>query len=155
MKITSTAFAEGERIPQEHTREGADRSPPLAVEDVPEAARTLALIVDDPDAPNKTWVHWLIWGIPTDRPEIPEGLPRAGVVESLGGARQGHNDFGDTGYGGPLPPRGHGTHHYRFTAYALGREIDLEVGADRAALESAIEDCTLETCRLTGWYERR
>jgi Raf kinase inhibitor-like YbhB/YbcL family protein len=154
VKITSSAFGEGQRIPDQYTRDGSDRSPPLVVEDVPDGAHTLAVIVDDPDAPSKTWVHWLIWGIPADRREIPEALPREGVVESLGGARQGRNDFGDTGYGGPLPPRGHGTHRYRFTAYALGREVHVEPGAERDALESAIEDCTLDSCRLTGWYER-
>lgn len=154
MKITTSAFSEGDRIPKEYTGEGADRSPALKIEAVPEEARSLALIVDDPDAPNKTWVHWLIWGIPVDRTELPEGVPGDEVVESLGGARQGRTDFDDIGYGGPMPPVGHGTHHYRFTAYALDQHIDLDAGATRDALESAMEGHVLETARLTGTYER-
>jgi Raf kinase inhibitor-like YbhB/YbcL family protein len=155
MKITSTAFAEGARIPTEFTREGDDRSPPLSVDGIPDGARSLALIVDDPDAPARVWVHWLLWGIPVDRSEIPAGVPTDPEVGGLGGARQGTNDFGDPGYGGPMPPRGHGTHHYRFTVHALSDAIDLEAGAGREALESAIEGITLETARLTGTYERR
>ena len=154
MKITSTAFGDGERIPQEFTGEGADRSPPLRIEDVPDGAEQLALIVDDPDAPNKTWVHWLAWGIPADRTELPEGVPASEVVDSLGAARQGTNDFDRIGYGGPLPPPGHGTHHYRFTAYALDRALDLDPGARRDELERALESATMETARLTGTYER-
>ena len=115
MQITSTAFSDGDRIPEEYTREGADHSPPLVVEDVPPETQALALIVDDPDAPDSTWVHWLIWGLPADLEELPEAVPPDEVVEALGDAQQGRNDFGEIGYGGPLPPRGHGTHHYRFT----------------------------------------
>ncbi len=114
----------------------------------------MALVVDDPDAPARTWVHWLIWGIPADRGEIPAGVPTGDVVGSLGGARQGTNDFGEIGYGGPMPPRGHGTHHYRFTAYALSGALELPPGAGRAELDSALEGRTLETARLTGTYER-
>lgn len=154
MRITSSAFDDGGTIPREHAREGAENSPPLTVHDVPEEARTLALIVDDPDAPGTTWVHWLLWGVPADRAEIPEGVPGENIVESLGGARQGKNDFDEVGYGGPEPPEGHGTHHYRFTAYALSETIDLDAGAKREALESAMEGCILETARLTGTYER-
>lgn len=154
MQITSSAFDDGDRIPREYTGDGDDRSPPLKIEGVPDGARSLALIVDDPDAPNKTWVHWLIWGIPADRTELPAGVATDGIVESLGGARQGTNDFDNLGYGGPAPPPGHGTHHYRFTLHALDRTIDLDAGAKREALESAIAGATLETARLTGTYER-
>ncbi|MFP4624109.1 MAG: YbhB/YbcL family Raf kinase inhibitor-like protein [Gemmatimonadota bacterium] len=154
MRIISSAFAEGDRIPEEFTGEGADRSPPLEIADAPDGTRSFALIVDDPDAPTRTWVHWLIWGIPAELTEIPEGVPRDEIVESLGGARQGRNDFDDIGYGGPMPPPGHGTHHYRFTVYALDETIDLDAGAKREALESAMEGRTLATARLTGTYER-
>lgn len=154
MKITSSAFDDGERIPEEYTRDGADRSPPLRVSDLPDGTRTLAMIVDDPDAPGRTWVHWLIWGIPEGQREIPEGVPEDNIVDSLGGARQGKNDFDDVGYGGPEPPVGHGTHHYRFTAYALRETIDLDAGAKREALERAMEGRILDTARLTGTYER-
>lgn len=154
MEITSTAFGEGERIPEKYTGEGEDVSPPLAVSGIPDEARTLALVVDDPDAPGKTWVHWLIWGIPADRSEIPEGVPGDEIVGPLGGARQGKTDFDDVGYGGPMPPPGHGVHHYRFTVYALDRHIDLDAGAKREALERSMEGCIVDEARLTGTYER-
>lgn len=154
MRIRSSAFQDGEEIPREYTRDGADRSPPLAIEDVPEEAASLALVVDDPDAPDKTWVHWLAWGIPAEANEVPEELPKDGLVESFEGIRQGTNDFDEVGWGGPAPPKGHGTHHYRFTVYALRERIDLDAGAKRDALERAMEGRVLETARLTGTYER-
>jgi Raf kinase inhibitor-like YbhB/YbcL family protein len=154
MKITSTAFADGETIPEEYTRDGADMSPPLMLEDVPEEARSLALIVDDPDAPGQVWVHWLVWGISPEQEEIPEGVPPDDVVDALGAVHQGTNDFGEIGYGGPQPPRGHGPHHYRFTAHAIGETLDLDAGATRDELEAAMEGFVLETARLTGVYER-
>lgn len=154
MEITSSAFHEGERIPKMYTGEGADMSPPLAIEDVPQGTGSLTLIVDDPDAPARTWVHWLIWNIPGGRTAIPEDVPREESVGMLGGAAQGLNDFGEIGYGGPMPPPGHGTHHYRFTVYALSDELQLEPGADREALDAAMEGKTLATARLIGTYER-
>lgn len=154
MQITSTAFEDGGTIPQEFTGEGADHSPPLELEDVPGEAETLALIVDDPDAPSKTWVHWLIWNIPADRAAIPAGVPATETVPDLGGARQGLNDFDEIGYGGPLPPPGHGVHHYRFTVYALRHELDLEPGVERDELEEALEGNVLQAAQLTGTYER-
>lgn len=154
MRIESSAFGEGERIPERYTEDGEDLSPPLSISELPEGASTIALVVDDPDAPAGTWVHWLIWGIPADQPSLPEGVPTDEMVAELGGARQGKNDFDRIGYGGPAPPPGHGTHHYRFTAYALGEHIDLDAGAKRDALEARLADATLETARLTGTYSR-
>jgi Raf kinase inhibitor-like YbhB/YbcL family protein len=154
VRIRSNAFADGQPIPREYSREGDDRSPPLAIDDVPAGAKTLALIVDDPDAPKKTWVHWLAWGLPADRTEIPAGVPKADVVDAVGGLHQGTNDFGEVGYGGPNPPRGHGTHHYRFTVYALREAIELDPGVARDALDHAMEGNVLATARLVGTYER-
>lgn len=154
MQITSTAFDDGEAIPRQYSREGAEMSPPLAIDDVPDGAGSLALICDDPDAPNKTWVHWLIWNIPGDREAIPEDVPQDETVSVLGDARQGINDFDEIGYGGPMPPPGHGTHHYRFTVYALSEALDLEPGADRVDLEDAMDGKILDQARLTGTYER-
>ena len=154
MRIRSSAFQDGEPIPGRHARTGADLSPPLVIEEVPQGASSLALIVDDPDAPAGTWVHWLIWGIPADHTALPEAVPPDGEVGPLGGARQGTNDFGDVGWGGPQPPRGHGVHHYRFTAYALKGSVDVEPGATRGALEAAMADRILATARLTGTFER-
>jgi len=154
MRIETTAFDDGDRIPERYTGDGDDVSPSLTVSDLPEGTRSLAIIVDDPDAPNKTWVHWLVWGIPADTTTIPEDVPAAELVEELGGARQGKNDFDQIGYGGPAPPPGHGEHRYRFTAYALREHIDLDAGATRNALEERLEGATLETARLTGVYSR-
>ncbi|MFO7894082.1 MAG: YbhB/YbcL family Raf kinase inhibitor-like protein [Longimicrobiales bacterium] len=154
MQITSSAFHDNEEIPRRYSREGAELSPPLAIEDVPDGTETLALIVDDPDAPNQTWVHWLIWNIPGDRSAIPEDVPEEETVSALGGAAQGLNDFDEIGYGGPMPPPGHGTHHYRFTVYALSEPLELEPGADRAELEDAMDGKILDQARITGTYER-
>ena len=154
MQITSSAFRDGETIPRMYSREGAELSPPLTVDDVPDGTEALALIVDDPDAPNKTWVHWLIWDIPVGRTAIPEDVPKEETVQALGGATQGLNDFDEIGWGGPMPPPGHGVHHYRFTVFALSESLGLEPGADRAALEEAMEAKVLDQDRLVGTYER-
>jgi Raf kinase inhibitor-like YbhB/YbcL family protein len=154
MRIEAKDFNDGDRIPERYTADGDDLSPALSISDLPDDARSLALIVDDPDAPAGTWVHWLIWGIPADLTAIPEDVPPDEIVEELGGARQGKNDFDAIGYGGPAPPHGHGQHRYRFTAYALREHIDLDAGATREALEARLEDATLDTARLTGTYSR-
>lgn len=154
MRITSSAFDNDAAIPVKHTCDGDDASPPLRFEDVPEDAASLALIVDDPDAPAKVWVHWLLWALPADMRELPESLPTEGVLEAVEGLRQGKNDFDRIGYGGPCPPPGHGTHHYRFTLYALDRHIDLDAGATREALERRLEGRVLAEARLVGTYER-
>jgi Raf kinase inhibitor-like YbhB/YbcL family protein len=154
MRIEAEAFTEGARIPERYTADGDDVSPALSLSDLPEGTRSLAIIADDPDAPAKTWVHWLIWGIPVELTALPEGIPPAEIVDDLGGARQGKNDFDSIGYGGPAPPPGHGTHLYRFTAYALGEHIDLDAGATREALEARLEGSTLARARLTATYSR-
>lgn len=141
-------------IPRQYSREGAELSPPLALEDVPDGTEALALICDDPDAPDKTWVHWLIWNIPGDRTAIREDVPTDETVQALGGARQGMNDFDEISYGHPMPPPGHGTHHHRFTVYALGEALELDPGADRGALDAAMEGKILDQARVTGTYER-
>jgi Raf kinase inhibitor-like YbhB/YbcL family protein len=154
MRIESRAFQDGGRIPERYTGDGEGLSPPLAISGLPEGTRSIAVVVDDPDAPRGTWVHWLVWGIPADQGSIPEGVPTEPIVPELGGARQGKNDFGELGYGGPAPPRGHGAHHYRFTAHALGEHIDLDAGATRDALEERLKEATLATARVTGTYSR-
>lgn len=154
MQITSSAFHDGVAIPRMYSREGAELSPPLAIEDIPDGTESLALIVDDPDAPTKTWVHWLLWNVPGDRTAIPEDVPKDETVAALGGARQGLNDFDEIGYGGPMPPPGHGTHHYRFTIHALSEELNLQPGAERQELDAAMDGKILDQARLTGTYER-
>lgn len=154
MRITSPAFESDAPIPTEYTCDGEDTSPALRFEDIPPETGSLALIVDDPDAPAKVWVHWLLWGLPGDMTELPANIPAEGVVEELEGLRQGKNDFDRVGWGGPCPPHGHGTHHYRFTLYALDQHIDLDAGAGREALERRLEGRVLAEATLVGTFER-
>jgi Raf kinase inhibitor-like YbhB/YbcL family protein len=145
MELTSSAFDSGDPIPRRHSCEGEDLSPPLAWEAVPDGTRSLALIVDDPDAPGGTFNHWLAWGIE------PES---GGLGEGEGAPREGRNDFGESGYRGPCPPPGHGPHHYSFRLFALDSEPELPVGAGREELEAAIGGRVLGSAELTGTYER-
>jgi Raf kinase inhibitor-like YbhB/YbcL family protein len=156
-RLTSSAFEHETTIPTKYTGEGADVSPPLAWTEVPAGTASFALICDDPDAPVGTWNHWLIWDLPADARSLPEGVPREPVVEALEGARQGTNSFkqDNIGYRGPMPPPGHGTHHYHFTLYALEAPLGLEAGADRAAFLETLEGRkVLGKAVLTGLYER-
>ncbi len=155
MEVTSPAFDDGGEIPERFTCEGQDVSPALQLSGVPEEAGTLAIIVDDPDAPRpEPWVHWLIWNLPTATTEIPEAYPPSGDGRKLAGSAQGENDFGDVGYGGPCPPPGHGTHRYRFRVYAVDGPLDVAEGASRAELEKAMQGRILAEAELTGTYER-
>jgi len=158
MHVTSTAFSEGERIPDKYTVNGDDLSPPLAWEHAHEGVVELAMICDDPDAPSpQPWVHWLIYGIPGDVEALPEGVVSVLELTSPCTACQGMNSWpsGQTiGYRGPAPPPGHGTHHYQFTLYALNAKLNLPPGSDRAALEHAMQGHILAEGRLTGTYSR-
>ncbi len=145
MKLTSPAFADGERIPDRFTCQGRDLSPALAWTAAPAGTRSLALILDDPDAPRGTFTHWVAWGIAPDATGIAEG-ERAPV--------EGLTDFGRPGYGGPCPPRGHGIHHYGFRLYALDTPSSLPGGAPREALEAAMEGHVLAVAALTGVFDR-
>ncbi len=155
-RLTSSAFEDGEAIPVKHTGDGEDVSPPLAWQHAPEGTAEFALIVDDPDAPRREpWVHWVLYGIPAGRASLPEAVPNQPRPEGeLAGMRQGRNDFGRTGYGGPAPPRGHGVHHYRFTLYALDAPLDAQPGVAKADLLDAMEGAVLAETRLIGTYER-
>ncbi len=158
LTITCSAFSDQAAIPTQYTGDGADRSPPLAWQDVPEGTRELALICDDPDAPSpQPWVHWLIYKIPPDVRELPEDLPKGEIMESPLHAYQGLNSWssGQTiGYRGPAPPPGHGTHHYHFTLYALDTELDVAAGIDKAALLSAMQGYILSQVEIIGTYAR-
>lgn len=149
MQIGSTAFEDGSPIPAVHTCDGEDRSPPLAWSDPPSGTDGFALVVDDPDAPAGTWVHWVVYGIPADRTELPEGVR----TSELGGVLEGENDFGKIGWGGPCPPPG-APHRYVFTLHALDARPDLEPGASKAELLDAIEGHVLGRARLIGTYRR-
>jgi Raf kinase inhibitor-like YbhB/YbcL family protein len=150
LRIQSPAFSEGGRIPRSYTCDGKDVSPPISWSGVPEGAKSLALICDDPDAPGKTWVHWVLFNLPPRIEGLPEGVPARTNV--AGGGVQGTNDFRKAGYGGPCPPGG--THRYQFKLYALDAELALPAGATKAALEGAIEGHVLGQATLTGKYSR-
>lgn len=155
IKVKSSAFEEGQPIPVRHTGDGADVSPPLTWEGVPAGARSLALIMDDPDAPRpEPWVHWVLWGLPGDRTGLPEGVARAERVEALAGALQGKNSWGGAGYQGPAPPKGHGVHRYFFRLYALDAAPKLPPGATKEQVLGAIRGHTLAEGVLMGTYKR-
>ncbi len=144
MEITSTAFKHKEDIPKKYTCQGQDTSPPLSMTGVPEGTESLALIVDDPDAPGGNWVHWVVWNIP------PEADFEEGSVPE--GAEQGMNDFKKHEYGGPCPPSG--KHRYFFKLYALDKKLDIPVSSTKAELEKEIEDHVLERTEIYGLYEK-
>lgn len=150
IKISSAAFEEGGMIPAKYTCDEEDVSPPLAWDSIPEGTKTLALICDDPDAPMGTWVHWVLFNLHADISELPENIPPERELES--GAKQGTNDFGRIGYGGPCPPGG--THRYYFKLYALDVELDLEPGARKPQLLEAMEGHILAKGQLMGRYSR-
>lgn len=150
MQLTSPIFGEGGRIPSPYTCDGHDTSPPLHWSGVPDNARSLALIVDDPDAPAKVWTHWVVYDLPPDARELPEGAGASRTLDN--GAAQGTNDFQRVGYGGPCPPGG--SHHYRFTLYALDTKLNLPPGATKEEVLRAMERHILTQTQLTGQYAR-
>lgn len=152
MQMTSTAFAQDESIPVKHTCDGANVSPPLRWSGLPAEAKSLALISDDPDAPARTWVHWVLYNIPSSRTELPEGIEATQTV--VGGAMQGTNDFNKIGYGGPCPPRGD-PHRYFFKLYAVDTELSLGAGATKQEVLDAIEGHILAQAELMGTYKRQ
>lgn len=147
IELTSSAFSNGQSIPSEYTGDGSDRSPPLRWTDPPEGTKSLTLICEDPDAPRGTWTHWVLFDLPASTRELPEG------TKLIDGARQGKNDFGKLGYGGPAPPRGK-PHRYFFKLYALDSPLKLSAGATRAQVLSAIKGHTLAEAELMGTYQR-
>lgn len=150
--VIKSAFEDGGFIPAEYTADGKDISPPLIIENIPAEAKTLAIIVDDPDAPGQTFTHWLIWNIPADVSEIPKNVEKKEKVKDLAGASQGKNGFNKLGYLGPAPPGG--VHTYRFFVYALDDQLDLEAGADKETLLDAMEGHVLQKNVLKGEYAR-
>ncbi|MFO0954083.1 MAG: YbhB/YbcL family Raf kinase inhibitor-like protein [Isosphaeraceae bacterium] len=153
--LTSAAFGEGQDDPRRHTGDGEDLSPPLSWSGLPRGRGSLALVVDDPDAPSaEPWVHWVIYDIPARLEEIPEGVHQADRPPFPEGASQGSNSWGTTGYRGPAPPRGHGVHHYHFTLYALDAPLKLLAGLDKRGLLKAMAGHVLDRADLVGTYER-
>jgi len=150
LEIYSTAFSEGEMIPTRYTCDGPDVSPDLSWSGVPETAKSLALICDDPDAPMGTWVHWVLFNIPSRASGLPAEVPPDAALEN--GAGHGTNDFGRLGYGGPCPPGG--THRYFFKLYALDTELNLDSGVTKDQLLEAMQGHILAEGQLMGKYKR-
>jgi len=151
LTLKSPAFADGASIPQRYTCDGADISPPLSWSGVPAGTVSFALIVDDPDAPMGTWVHWVLFSIPADRRGLGEDLPPDDRLDD--GSVHGRNGWGNLGYGGPCPPSG-STHEYAFKLYALDTTLNLEPGAKKRVVTSAMEGHLLGQAVLRGTYTR-
>jgi Raf kinase inhibitor-like YbhB/YbcL family protein len=143
--LTSTAFDDGAAIPVRHTCDNTDVSPALSWDELPEGTESLALLVDDPDAPGGTFTHWVAWDLD----------PGRGLAEGEGAPGEGKNGFGTIGYRGPCPPRGGGPHHYVFRLYALDAPLPIAQGADKGALQDALAGHVLGVGEFTGTYERR
>lgn len=150
IKISSTAFQDGGLIPAKYTCDGANISPPLAWSGLPLTTKSVALIVDDPDAPGRTWVHWVVYDLPAGNKQLAENLATQETIS--GGGKQGTNDFRKIGYGGPCPPSG--THRYFFKLYALDVEKILIPVATKEDLIKAMEGHILDQGELMGKYQR-
>jgi Raf kinase inhibitor-like YbhB/YbcL family protein len=146
MDLTSRAFPHNGMVPPEYTCDGANGNPPLTIRTAPAKTRSLALIVDDPDAPMGIWVHWVVWNIGPGTMDIPANSVPIGAL-------QGTNDFGKQSYGGPCPPSG--THRYFFKLYALDTSLALKTGATKVQLEEAMKGHILEKAELIGLYRRK
>lgn len=142
MKLTSPAFEHNQLMPRKFTCDGEDISPALEIRDIPAKAQSLALIVDDPDAPMGTWVHWVVYDIPVVSRIEENSIP----------GKQGNNNFGRKDYGGPCPPSG--THRYFFKLYALDKKLEAGEGLDKQELEKAMQGHILGNAELMGLYKR-
>jgi Raf kinase inhibitor-like YbhB/YbcL family protein len=151
-RLASAGFPDGQGIPKRYTCEGEDLSPPLAWSGAPPVTRSYLLVCDDPDAPAGTWHHWAVFDVPATATALTEGVPRDAQVDAM---RQAINDFGETGYRGPCPPRGHGTHHYHFRLMAL--DVDRLSVKDRAKCKevaAAARSHVIASAELVGTYSR-
>jgi Raf kinase inhibitor-like YbhB/YbcL family protein len=143
LRVRSVAFSHGGHIPPKYTCEGENVNPPLEISDLPENTRSLALIVEDPDAPRGIYDHWIAWNIP----------PHEAIAENSRPGITGKNSFGNTGYGGPCPPSG--SHRYFFKVFALDSELNIRAGSDKKALEDAMKDHILASGELMAHYQKR
>jgi hypothetical protein len=150
MKLESSAFSANQSIPAKYTCDGSDVSPPLHWQSPPAGTQSLVLICDDPDAPRGTWVHWVLYDLPPDLRRLSEGVPPQPTLS--GGGIHGINDFRKLGYGGPCPPSG--THRYFFKLYALDTQLNLQPGATKTQVETAMQGHILSSSELMGRYAR-
>jgi Raf kinase inhibitor-like YbhB/YbcL family protein len=151
--LKSPVFADGEPIPAEYTADGRDSSPPLLWENLPAGTVTLALIVEDPDVPLGTFIHWMICEIPWQSPGLPPGIGHGADAPGVPGAVQGENGLSRMGYNGPAPPEGK-EHRYVFRLYALAEPLDITGGFNRHQLNAAMRGIILAEAVLTGTYSR-
>ncbi|HZV13339.1 MAG TPA: YbhB/YbcL family Raf kinase inhibitor-like protein [Candidatus Kapabacteria bacterium] len=152
--ITSSSFGNGAVIPKQYTGEGEDISPELSWSGAPNGTKSFVLICDDPDAPNGTWTHWVAFDIPADLTALKSGAKKGMPLGH--GIKQGHQDFGNVGYQGPMPPRGHGRHRYYFTLYALDcPSLGIPEGAARSKIEHEMQGHILAKTQWMGTYERK
>lgn len=151
MKLTSSAFQEGETIPKNYTGDGRNTSPPLRWDEPPAGTRGWALVCEDPDAPRGTFTHWLAYNVPAETRELAEGVPREPAVAD--GTKQGVNDFGKVGYDGPAPPPGK-PHRYVYRLLALDRPLDLKPGGTKAGFQQEVKGHVLAEASLVGTYGR-
>ncbi|EMG36452.1 phospholipid-binding protein, PBP family [Desulfocurvibacter africanus PCS] len=149
MRIASPAFENGQPIPEKHSCDGEDVSPALTWDDVPQSAKSLTLVVEDPDAPRGTWDHWIVFNIPPVVKGLREG---AGAGNLPGQALHGRNSWTRNNWGGPCPPSG--THRYFFKLFALDAMLDLSQGASKAELLEAMDGHILDKAELMGTYKR-
>ncbi|OUL36857.1 hypothetical protein BV372_05220 [Nostoc sp. T09] len=152
MEIRSSAFFIGNTIPFKYTCDGDDISPPIYWQDPPQGTQSFALILDDPDAPKQTFTHWVVYNIPADNRELPEGITQEPKLPN--GGVQGKNSFGKLGFGGPCPPPKHGAHRYFFKIFALDQSLDLPPGATKEELLQAMEGHVLDKAEVMGRYAR-
>lgn len=145
LQITSPAFQNNGNIPRQYTCDGKDINPPLVIENVPKGTKSIAVIVDDPDAPVGVWVHWVLWNIDSNTKEIKENAVPQGAVEGM-------NDFKRHAYGGPCPPSG--THRYFFKVYALDTMLDISPNSQKSALKKAMKGHVLTEGQIVGLYKR-
>jgi Raf kinase inhibitor-like YbhB/YbcL family protein len=149
--VKSSAFEAGAGIPKQFTCQGPDASPALEWSGAPPKTASFALIMDDPDAPAGTWVHWVLWNLPAGAHSLPEALAKGEQLDD--GSRQGRNDFRKIGYNGPCPPPGK-THRYFFRLYALDVKLDLAPGATRQELDAAMKGHILGEAKYMGTFRR-
>lgn len=151
MRLKSPAFDHNQQIPSDYTCDGRNISPPLTIEDIPSSTQSLVLIVDDPDAPNGDFVHWLVWNIDPKKEQIksnsiPSGLDGQPAVE-------GTTSFGKTGWSGPCPPSGN--HHYQFKVFALDKTLDLKPAAQKKDLEKEMQRHIVDQALMVGLYQKK
>ena len=149
--VVSSAFNAGETIPSKYTCDGVNISPPLAWKNIPNQTKSIVLISDDPDAPAKTWVHWVCYDIPPTIDKLEERIAETDILPN--GGKQGINDFRHVGYGGPCPPGG--THRYFFKIYALDSMLNFPARKTKQDVEKAMEGHILDSGQLVGVYSRK